>query len=293
MMAILRPALILHGGAGLAHPERQTAQRAGCTAALAAGWSVLIDGGNALDAAVSAVAVLEDAPAFNAGLGSCLTSTGVVEMDATVMDGSTLCAGAVGAVRGIRNPVCLARAILDDGRHVMLAGCEAEAFARAHGVPTCAPESLITASQRQRWQERRDTGAMGTVGAAAVDRAGHVAAATSTGGIFYKLPGRVGDSAVIGAGTYADDALGAASATGHGEAIIRVVLAKSVVDDLGDGSDPAGAAHGGIQRLERRVAGSGGIIVVDALGRFGYACNTAHMTVAYMRPDLAGFHVHV
>ncbi len=284
-MAILRPALIIHGGAGVVRSELSAAQAHGCTAALQTGWKILANGGSALDAVSEAVAILEDDPNFNAGLGSCLTSSGVVEMDAAVMDGAGLRAGAVGVVRAVRNPVQLARAVLEDGRHLMLAGPEAEVFARSRGVPTCRPEDLVTARQRQRWQQRQaDAG--GTVGAAAVDRNGHVAAATSTGGIGGKLPGRVGDSAVIGAGTYADDHLGAASATGHGEAIIRVVLAKSVLDLLADGRDPEDAARASITLLAQRTRSTAGIIVVDALGRLGYSYNTEHMTVGYMRADL-------
>lgn len=290
--SMFRPALIVHGGAGVAAPDLNAVQRAGCTAALAAGWSLLLRGSSALEAVCAAVVVLENDPTFNAGLGSCLTSTGMVEMDASVMDGQGPRAGAVGAVQGIRNPVQLARTIMDDGRHVMLAGADVEAFARTHGVATCDPDDLVTAQQRQRWQQQHDQ-STGTVGAAAVDRDGHVAAATSTGGLFYKLPGRVGDSALIGAGTYADDTLGAASATGQGEAIIRVVLAKSVVDALADGCDPAAAARRGVGRLARDAAGSGGIIVVDALGRLAHAFNTAHMTVGWMRADCADYVVCV
>ena len=286
---MLRPALILHGGAGAARPEIRAAQVPGCTAALRAGWQVLVNGGGALDAVCEAVAVLEDDPHFNAGFGSCLTASGTVEMDAAVMDGAALRAGAVAVVRTVCNPVRLARAILEDGRHVMLAGPEAETFAQARGLKSCRPEDLVTPAQRQRWQQRHDETSAGTVGAAAVDRDGHVAAATSTGGIFYKLPGRVGDSAVIGAGTYADDTRGAASATGHGEAIMRAVLAKSVLDRLCDGSEPERAARSGIDQLAHRTASSAGIIVVDPLGRFGYAYNTEHMTVGYMRADLSDF----
>lgn len=286
---MFRPALIVHGGAGADHPELSAAQRAGCTAAVDAGWHALVRGGSALDAVCEAVALLEDDPIFNAGVGSCLTSAGTIEMDAALMEGSALRAGAVAVVRAVRHPVRLARALMDDGRHVLLVGPEADEFARTHGVETCRPEDLRTDRQVQRWQQQRQGTAMGTVGAAAVDRAGHVAAATSTGGISDKLPGRVGDSAVIGAGTYADDLLGAASATGAGEAIIRVALAKSVVDDLREAGDPAWAARCGIRRLAQRVAGSGGIIVVDPLGRFGHAHNTAHMIVGYMRPNLSGY----
>ncbi|MFQ5667638.1 MAG: isoaspartyl peptidase/L-asparaginase family protein, partial [Candidatus Binatia bacterium] len=226
--------------------------------------------------------------------GSCLTSNGTVEMDASIMDGRGLQAGAVAVARGVSNPVRLARAIMEDGRFVLLAGQEVDAFARQHGLDTCAPEALVTESQRQRWRQQHDDPARGTVGAAAVDRAGHVAAAPSTGGIFDKLPGRVGDSALIGAGTYADDLRGAASATGQGEAIIRVVLAHYTVSMLHDGSDPTSAAQRGVRYLSDRTGGGlGGIIVVDPFGRLGYAYNTAHMTVGYMRPDCLRYVVQV
>jgi beta-aspartyl-peptidase (threonine type) len=291
----MRPTLIVHGGAGAANPELGAAQSAGCRAALHAGWQVLEDGGRAVDAVCAAVAQLEDDPLFNAGVGSCLTSAGTVEMDAAVMHGADLRAGAVAAVRTVRNPIRVARAIMDDGRHVLLVGAGAQAFATACGVPTCDPGELITERQLRRWQQRREPPApatLGTVGAVAVDRDGHVAAATSTGGTFNKHPGRVGDTALIGAGTYADDSLGAASATGDGEAIIRLVLAKSVVTDLGDGNAPQRAAQLGIQTLGQRAHGTGGIIVVDFLGRFGYAHNSAHMTVGYMYAGLSEFVIH-
>ena len=292
----MRPALIIHGGAGVANPELSAAQRAGCSAALAAAWRALVSGGSAADAVCEAVAQLEDDPTFNAGVGSCLTSAGTVEMDAAVMDGAGLRAGAVAAVRTVRNPVRLARAVMDDGRHVLLAGAGADIFAATCGVPTCAPQELITERQLRRWQQWHDQltpAASGTVGAAAVDRDGHVAAATSTGGIFHKHPGRIGDTPVIGAGTYADDRLGAASATGDGEAIIRLGLAKFVISDLSGGTAPDRAAQQGIRELGHRVRGAGGIIVVDPLGRFGYAYNTAHMTIGYMRADLDEFVVRV
>jgi beta-aspartyl-peptidase (threonine type) len=286
---MLRPALILHGGAGAARPELRGEQHAGCVSALDAGWAVLRDGGSAVDAVCAAVACMEDVPVFNAGVGSCLTSAGTVEMDAAVMDGATLRAGAVAVVRAVRNPIRLARCVLDDGRHVMLAGPAADAFAQQHGIEPCDPAALVTEPQLRRWRERGAAATPGTVGAAAVDLAGHVAAATSTGGLFYKLPGRVGDSALIGAGTYADDACGAASATGHGEDIMRVVLTKSVVDSLRGGCDPAEGARAGIRLLGTRVGGSGGIVVVDPFGRLGHACNTPHMSVAYMRADLPAY----
>ena len=269
------------------------AQEVGFRAALMAGWQVLHHGGTALDAVCAAIGVLEDDPTFNAGRGSCLTSVGTVEMDATVMDGRGLQAGAVAIVSGVPHPVHLARTIMEDARHVMLAGAAAERFARDHGVTTCDPHTLITPEQRRRWEHRQHNVAGNTVGAAAVDRHGHLAAATSTGGMSGKLPGRIGDSALIGAGTSADDALGAASATGVGEAIIRVVLAKAVVDRLRDGTDPALAAADGIRLLQQRVGGAGGIVVVDPFGRFGHRHNTAAMVLGYMRPDLGAGVVQV
>ncbi len=289
---VVRPALIIHGGAGTGNRRLSAAHRAGCAAAIDIGWQVLSRGGRALDAVCEAVAALEDDPAFNAGTGSCLTSRGTVEMDAAVMEGGALRAGAVAVVRAVRNPVRLARALLDDGRHVLLAGAETATFARAHGIPTCKPDALITNRQLRRWRREHCSDTAGTVGAAAVDAAGRVAAATSTGGMAGKLPGRVGDSAIIGAGTYADESLGAASATGHGEAIIRVALAKFVVDALHNGRDPARAAQQGIDHLARRVASTAGIIVVDRLGGLGHAYNTPHMTVGFMRADLATPVVH-
>jgi len=289
---MLRPALIVHGGAGVAVPEIAGEQRAGCVAAVAAGWRLLACGDSALDAVCAAVAALEEDAVFNAGVGSCLTSAGTVEMDASVMEGRRRRAGAVAVVGRMPHPVHLARAIMEDGRHVLLAGAAAETFASAHGIALCDPAALVTDRQLRRWRQRSGTQSGGTVGAAAVDRAGHVAAATSTGGTFFKLPGRIGDSAIIGAGTYADDALGAASATGDGEAIMRAVLTKHVLDELRDGSEPTAAARRGIQYLARHAGGSGGVIVVDPLGRFGYACNTPHMSVAYMRSDLAATVVH-
>src|SRR3989442_10536100 len=184
---------------------------------------MLARGGSALEAVVEAVVVLEDDPHFNAGLGSVLTVEGTLEMDASVMAGETLAAGAVGVVSGVSNPVRLARAVLAEGREVLLVGEAAAALGERHGLPRCAPEALVTEEARRRWRERRPpTGE--TVGAVARDGTGHVAAATSTRGVAGKRSGRVGDSAVIGAGTYADDRLGAGSATGPAQGIIPLFL---------------------------------------------------------------------
>jgi len=243
-----------------------------------AGWAILVRGGGALDAVLAAVTMLEDDPSFNAGVGSCLTADGKVEMDASVMDGARRAGAGVAVVTTVRNPIQLAHAVLMDGRHALVAAAGAEAFARGCGLPTLAPESFITPRQRRRWEERRPP-VGGTVGAVAVDANGHVAAATSTGGLSGKLSGRVGDSAVIGAGTYADDSTGAASATGDGEAIIISGLAKAVVDGLRGGRHPALAADATLRASAERTDAVVGVIVVDRFGRLGWAHSAEHMPV--------------
>jgi beta-aspartyl-peptidase (threonine type) len=251
---------------------------------------VLCKNGSALDAVINAVVVLEDDPAFNAGLGSCLTADGTVEVDASIMEGASFQAGAVGAVKRMQNPIRLAQAVMQEGRHVFLVGAGAEQFAGEHGFPTATDEELITPRQRLRWQVGQVSGSPGTVGAAALDRTGHLAAATSTGGMMNKRTGRVGDSAIIGAGTYADNALGACSATGEGEAIIRATVARNAVEFLRDGKDPTQAAQTAVQILRQRTGGEGGLILIDALGRIGYAYNTPAMSMAFLQGDTIRIH---
>jgi len=275
-----RPALIVHGGVGRQQPDAASEQRRVCRQVLTDGWRILVTGGPALDAVMRAVTVLEDHPLFNAGVGSCLTESGTVEMDASIMDGTRLRAGAVGAVSSVVNPIRLARAILDHGQHVLLVGAGAERFAREAGLPTAPPAYFITRRQQERTRAKQAQ-EPGTVGAVAVDIAGRVAAATSTGGVARKLAGRVGDSAIIGAGTYADDTAGAASATGLGEAILIMGLAKTAVDRLRGGPEPASVARHGIDELTARLHADAGIIVVDRFGRVGWAWNTEHMLVGY------------
>src|SRR5262245_32234378 len=273
----LPPAIIVHGGAGPIKDDSLPMRLEGCKSAALTGWQILESGGSALDAVEAAVVVLEDNPLFNAGTGSTLNSLGKVEMDAAIMEGQSLRAGAVAAASGIRNPIKLARRVMEDGRHVMLAGDGALMFAREIGVPDCAPESLIVDSARKRWETKH-----GTVGCVAFDASGQLAVATSTGGIFDKLPGRVGDSPLIGSGTYADD-YGAVSCTGDGEAIIRLVLAKSAVGFLHEGSEAGAAAKMAVGCLEdERIASTGGIILVDRWGKIGYARNTTHMPVCWI-----------
>jgi L-asparaginase / beta-aspartyl-peptidase len=278
MAIVCSPSIIVHGGAGPIKDDSLAARLEGCKAAALAGWAILQQGGAALDAVEAAVVGLEDNPLFNAGTGSTLNSLGKIEMDAAIMEGHSLRAGAVAAVSGVKNPINLARRVLEDGRYILLAGEGALLFARQIGFPECAPEALLVESEKKRWQSKH-----GTVGAVAFDSAGRLAVATSTGGIFNKLPGRVGDSPLIGCGTYADG-YGAASCTGQGEAIIRLVLAKRAVDFLHevDNGEAQTAARMAIADLEERLQSTGGIILIDRLGNIGYARNTSHMPVGWV-----------
>ena len=273
------PALIVHGGAG-ADPGGRAELRDGMRDAVGAGWRALAAGGTSLDAVEAAVRSLEDHPRFNAGRGSVLTSAGTVETDASIMEGDGLRNGAVGAVSGVRNPVTLARRILDDGRHSFLVGDGALARARALGVPLCAPADLVTEHQRRRLAALQ----AGTVGAVALDRFGTMAAATSTGGTPGKLPGRVGDSALIGCGTYAESTLGGVSCTGDGEAIIRVTLARRALDILKTVGEPGHACEVAVSVLVEEGRGQGGLILVDWRGRVGWARSTTLMPVGFMSP---------
>lgn len=273
------PALIVHGGAGKVPEERREPARLGCLEAALAGLRVLAAGGRALAAVEAAVRVLEDNPLFNAGTGSVLTRDGTVEVDAAIMDGESIRIGAVGAVPDLAQPIALARAVLDDGEHILLVGPAAWAFARERGFTPAPPGALITERARDRHAEERDRRG-GTVGAVAIDADGHVAAATSTGGIVFKRPGRVGDTPLPGCGTWADDAGGAASATGDGERIIRVTLTRLLVDRLVAGVPPAEAASVAIDDLVRRTGGSAGVIVVDRAGRLAADHASETMPVA-------------
>ena len=282
------PTIIVHGGAGADPSEGRDELRQGVRAATVAGWRVLSAGGAALDAVESAVRTLEDHPRFNAGRGSVLTRDGTVEMDASIMEGDRLQCGAVAAVPRIANPITLARRVLEARRHVLLVGDGALAFARSVGVPECDAASLVTDRQQRRHAEvaPRHATLGGTVGAVALDRSGTIAAATSTGGTIGKLPGRVGDSALIGCGTYAESSIGGVSCTGDGEAIIRVVLGHRALYFLKDADDPEYAAKIAVDLLVEEGRGHGGLILLDWRGRAGYACSTPLMPVAIMSPAL-------
>ncbi|NLX08503.1 MAG: hypothetical protein GXY36_02500 [Chloroflexi bacterium] len=288
----MKPALIVHGGAWKIAPETHAAHLRGTRAAAEAGWNILGAGGSALDAVEMAVSVMEDDPTFDAGVGSVLNCVGDIELDAIIMDGRTLALGAVAAVRNIPNPVRLARVIMEDTYHTLLVGDGARRFAEQKGMRLCAQAELTVPREVERYRRLQEIpnyhpadeftpNPMDTVGAVAIDASGNVAAATSTGGVHFKLPGRVGDSPLVGSGAYADNETGAASTTGHGENIMRVVLSKTATDALAHGMDVQAAADYAIAYLHRRVGGYGGIIVVDRAGNTAFAYNTPHMAVAW------------
>ena len=268
-----QPTIIVHGGAGHIPNEKLPQMLAGCRQAASIGWDALKQGKSALDAVEHVITLLEDNPIFNAGTGSTLNSLGEVEMDGAIMDGSTLAVGAVGAVKGIKNPIQLARKILDDQRHVLLVGEGALRFARQAGIAICPPETLIVPEQKRRWEDKH-----GTVGCVARDQTGKLAAGTSTGGIFDKLPGRVGDSPLPGCGTYADET-GAVSCTGNGEAIIRIVMAKTALEWVRAGLHPMEAAQRALATLAEKTGSHAGLIIIDPAGRVGHMRNTESMPV--------------
>jgi L-asparaginase / beta-aspartyl-peptidase len=276
------------------------AHRKGVEKALAEGWRVLEHGGKALDAVQAAIVSMENDETFDAGRGSFLTRDGRVQLDALMMDGATLRAGGVGCVERIRNPIAAARLVLDESPHVYFVGEGAECFAQEHGMDLCRNEELVIEREIKRLKEAQEKEAAGepdltfagpgfadsgsshdTVGAAALGADGNIAAGTSTGGTLNKDPGRVGDSSLIGCGCYADNQSAAASCTGWGEPIMKLVLAKWAADRVREGVTPDAAATQAIAYLERRLRGHGGLILLDARGRFGIAHNTPRMAWAY------------
>jgi L-asparaginase / beta-aspartyl-peptidase len=272
-------AIVVHGGAGglPRDGERLERMRSGAASAVAAGHAVLAAGGAALDAVEAAVVVLEDDPEFNAGRGAALTEYGRVELDASMMDGSSRAAGAVAAVRGVRNPVRAARAVLEEGRHVLLVGPPAIEFAATAGLEFEAEAWFVTERERQALASATEP-AHGTVGAVARDAAGHLAAATSTGGVSGQRLGRVGDSPLVGAGTWADDVTVAVSCTGHGESIIRSALAHEVDALLRHrGIGLAKSCAVAIEGLGR-WGEDGGLIAVSSRGEVAATFNSAGMT---------------
>jgi beta-aspartyl-peptidase (threonine type) len=284
-------ALAVHGGAWNVPDGDLLPHRDGVANALAIGWEMLSGGDSALDVVEAVVEILEDDPIFNAGRGAHLNCAGELELDASIMEGTELRAGAVAAVQHVRHPVGLAREVLESSPHVLLVGQGAERFARERGIMLCRSRDLLVGRELERYRRIRrgetelvtlefDHGGgeveFSTVGAVACDRHSRVAAATSTGGTQDKQPGRVGDTPIIGAGTYADDEAGAVSATGWGESILRVALAKAAVDRMRAGDSPGRAGSGAIGTLQR-IDGKAGLILVDTSGRAAAVYNTPRM----------------
>lgn len=282
--------LVVHGGAGRLNRDGLSAAaqrriRQGLAQALRLGGDILEAGGTAVDAVTASVVALEEHPSFNAGRGAVLNRNGVVEMDASIMDGCDRRAGAVAAVSSVRNPIRLARAVMEETAHVLLAQDGAHALAEALGHELAPPQHFITDSRRQQWQALQggqsvalDHDAMGTVGAVACDQHGHLAAATSTGGMTNKLPGRVGDSALIGAGTWAWDRTCAVSATGHGERFIRSACAARLSDLVELAGLPLGAAADRLVNDELlALEARGGLIAVDGDGNWSMPFNDGGM----------------
>jgi beta-aspartyl-peptidase (threonine type) len=300
-------AIIVHGGAWDIPPELHADHQAGCRQAAEAGWAILAAGGSALDAVEAAVRVMEDHPVFDAGRGSHLNRDGLVELDAGMMEGRTLMAGAVASVTRIANPISLARRVLHDSEHVFLVGAGAERFAAEIGVPLCDPAELVVERERLLWEERRkmkDEGRMtadgrraafgasagigtDTVGAVAIDAAGNLAVGNSTGGTSFKHPGRVGDTPIIGCGLYADNTMGAAACTGWGEQIMKTVLAKTTVDQIALLGSATDAANVAIAYFRHRIGGLGGVICISPTGQIGYAHSTPYLAHAYRSEGMA------
>ncbi|MBV8822279.1 MAG: isoaspartyl peptidase/L-asparaginase [Ktedonobacteraceae bacterium] len=322
-------AIVVHGGVGAIPAKRLEMARAGCKEAAALGWSILKDGGSALDAVEAAVQALEDNPNYNAGTGSSLAADGSIQMDAGLMEGHTLRVGAVASVELIKNPITLARHVLESP-HVLLVGKGALQFALERGMSLCRYEDILTEQRYRKWyitQSEHFTGELpysplefatcptcsgkqykipetaqeqplaicpaqevqeenhGTVGAVALDTLGLLAAATSTGGLPNKHPGRVGDSPLVGCGYYADDNA-AISCTGHGENFVRLLLAKRAADFVARGATARDAAEASIALLNAKLGSHGGLIIVDRLGNVGFTWNATNMAHAYMTEDM-------
>jgi len=303
---VRKPVIVVHGGAGAWNPERSQPGLEGVKKAAKTGFEILKHGGSAVDSVMEAVAVMEDAGAFNAGYGSSLNIDKRVEMEASIMDGKTLQAGAVGLLEDIKNPVRLAKIVMEKTDHVFVVGEGAEKLAEMFNLerrePTTELRLKYYENQRKALLEGRsrlprlanlvknhpELFTLETVGAVALDKKGNVAAATSTGGFPLKLPGRIGDSPLIGCGNYADNQAGACSATGVGEIAIRLVLSKAVCDFMESGKTAQEAVEFAIKLVNRRIPdtyNSMGLIAVDAYGRIGAAHNSRNLCWTYITPE--------
>lgn len=273
-------AIIVHGGAHTITDDKVEAHKVGCTHAADAAAQLLEDRGTCLEAVEAAIKILEDDPTFNAGFGSTLNSLGEVEMDAAIMEGSGLHAGAVASIRGVRHPISVAREVMDTP-HALLSGEGARNFARERSCELCPPEAMVCDEIVAEWKASNQMRGSDTVGAVALDLFGNFAAGTSTGGLMHKMPGRIGDSPLIGLGLYADNMAGAVALTGTGESIMRLALAHRIISAMCDGEEADRAAEEAIAVMARRVGGEAGCIVLDRQGRIGLAHNAQNLAHAY------------
>jgi L-asparaginase / beta-aspartyl-peptidase len=313
----LKPSFIIHGGAWDIPDEAVEDCRRGIRRALEVGWKILNAGGPAIDAVEAAIVWLEDDLTFDAGIGSHLNRDGRVQLDAILMDGATLKAGSVAAVERVSNPIRLARRVLEKSEHMMLVGPGAETFAAENGIPLCDPEDLLIDRERTAWRrcledchaaEHHLGHECGTVGAVALDTHGCLFAGTSTGGTCCKFPGRVGDSPLIGCGCYADAEAGGVSCTGHGEGIMKIVMAKMAADLLSASPSPRRSsrarakeavppyrhvqfvADACVRKLAHRAHSTGGLILLDRDGHPAAAFSTKRMAYGFVQPNGA-FHI--
>lgn len=293
-------AFVIHGGAGTIlkekmTPEKEAAIRAAMEKALQAGFDILKNNGSSLDAVQAAIVILEDSPEFNAGKGAVFTHDGTNELDASMMDGKTLAVGAATGIKHVKNPIKLARAVLDSSVHVFLSGAGADEFAREQGLEMVENDYFYTKSRWESLQKvlKQEKAAVaefpdskfGTVGAVALDKKGNLAAATSTGGMTNKRYGRIGDSPIIGAGTYANNETCAVSATGHGEYFIRNMVTHDISARMMYQSDELQKAASDVLKKVEKMGGSGGVIAISKDGEIAMPFTTEGMYRGYILED--------
>lgn len=278
-------AIIVHGGAHSIPDAKIEPHNVGCLRAVDLGSAILEKGGSALEAVEAAIRLLEDDPIFNAGFGSMLNAEGEAEMDAAIMEGEHLGAGAVAAIQGVRHPISIARQVLETDT-VLLSGEGARQFATDRSGELCPPQEMIHEDQVAAWNSDKAKRSSDTVGCVALDTRGNFAAGTSTGGLMHKPKGRIGDSPLIGLGLYADNAAGACAMTGDGESIMRLALAHRISNSMLHGADADQAAEEAIAVMVRRIGGEAGCIVLDRQGRVGCAHNSVHLAHAYRTSEM-------